>query len=56
MQKNVREKSSQDVQVVNVVSVARKGKSAMITSWSDFDNPTLNHKSAESVCSASRCV
>ena len=31
MQKKVREEQSQDVQVVSVVSVARQGKSAMIT-------------------------
>ena len=47
----------QDVQVVDVVSVAhRQGKSARTTSCSDFGNPTLTIKSAESVRSASRCV
>ena len=39
------------------VSVAlRLDKSALLTGWNDFDNPTLNHTSAESVRSATSCV
>ena len=34
----------------------RSSKSAMMTWWNDFDNPTLNHKSAESVRNAPRCI
>ena len=55
--KNVSKDGPQNVQVVDVVSVAlKKGKVARMTWWNDFDYPTLNQKSAESVRSELRCV
>ena len=56
-QKSVREKISQDVQVVEVVSVAlTKGKSPKMTWWNDVDNTASKHKSAEGVRFASKCA